>query len=88
MSRYDLRIQAYQFFQQILAQLPFGTPSTNQTQIIRLDDLVRLKTGMVDPTPALIRSLKQLFTESSIQVEIEALLTMHCSYKKNNREEP
>jgi hypothetical protein len=51
MSRYDLRIQAYQSFQEILAQLPFGTPSTNQTQITLLEDLVRFKAGMIERNP-------------------------------------
>jgi hypothetical protein len=74
MFRRNLRKQAYQFVKRNLAQLPFDPPNANQTPVIPLDDLVLLKAGLIDPTPALVSSLKQLYPASSIQAEIDAYL--------------
>ncbi len=74
MTRYETRRQAYEFIQHSLGQLPVYSYNSKQAPCILLDDLVRLKQGLIDPPPALVSSLKELFGDSFIQGEIDRYL--------------
>ena len=79
MSQHEIRSQAYQFIQQILAKQPLEIHQTDSNQIILLDDLVKLKAGLVDPTPALISALKELFPHGAEQNDINTYLVFPFS---------
>jgi len=73
MSRADLRTAAYRYVQERLCRLSAGRCEADPG-LIPLGELLLLRDGAADPSPALIEALSQLFRGQVPEAEIYANL--------------
>ncbi len=74
MSKCDLRKEAYRYIQERLSKLSVSSYDTEQNLSFPLDELMRLKEGVADPSVVLVAALKQLFKGTVTEAEIDAYL--------------
>jgi len=84
MLKCDLRKEAYRYIQERTSKLPVGSCNADHALSIPLDELRQLKEGTADPSTALVAALKQLFSGTVTEAEIDAHLV--APFKKQRDE--
>lgn len=74
MSKIDLRKEAYKYIQNRLGNLRTSVDKSEHGISISLEEISKLKDGLVDPSEALVIKLKLLFKGVVTEAEIDAQL--------------
>jgi hypothetical protein len=61
-SQSELRKEAYRYILQVANNLPARADDKHWLQFLPLEELRLIKEGVADPSPALVASLKDLFS--------------------------
>ena len=71
MNQSELRREAYNYILQLMRKVPAAS-TIDPSTLISLDDLILLKEGTADPSPALVEGIKQMFLGAIPETDIDA----------------